>query len=67
MYPMISGVEEVRRADLILLLEDGRVVEQGAHDALMALDGRYAAMVRRQSATGTDDVTAALELTANAE
>lgn len=56
----------IRRADLILLLEDGRVVEQGSHDALMALDGRYAAMVRRQSTTGTDDVDVALELSATA-
>lgn len=56
----------IRRADLILLLEDGRVMEQGSHEALMALDGRYAAMVRRQSTSGNDDVDAALELTANA-
>lgn len=56
----------IRRAGLILLLEDGRVVEQGSHDVLMALDGRYAAMVRRQSTTGNDDVDVALELTGDA-
>jgi len=55
----------IRRADLILLLEDGRVVEQGTHDALMQRDGRYAAMVRRQSTSGNDDIDAALELAAN--
>ena len=37
-------------ADLILVLEDGRVTEQGTHDALLARDGRYAAMWHRQSA-----------------
>jgi ATP-binding cassette, subfamily B, heavy metal transporter len=37
-------------ADLILVLEEGRVTEQGTHDALLALDGRYAAMWERQSA-----------------
>ena len=37
-------------ADLILVLEDGLVTEQGTHDALLARDGRYAAMWNRQSA-----------------
>ncbi len=37
-------------ADLILVLEDGLVTEQGTHDALLALEGRYAAMWARQSA-----------------
>ena len=32
------------------------------HEQLMTRDGRYAAMVRRQSATGHDDVEAVLEL-----
>jgi len=31
----------VRRADLILVLDQGRIVEQGAHDDLMRLDGYY--------------------------
>jgi ATP-binding cassette, subfamily B, multidrug efflux pump len=38
----------VRDADLILVLEDGAVVERGTHDALLALGGRYARLVRRQ-------------------
>jgi ATP-binding cassette subfamily B protein len=35
-------------ADEILVLENGRVVERGDHVALLALDGRYAAMWRLQ-------------------
>lgn len=31
----------IRRADLILLMENGRVVEQGSHEDLMSLGGRY--------------------------
>ncbi|HEY4304670.1 MAG TPA: ABC transporter ATP-binding protein [Gemmatimonadaceae bacterium] len=38
----------VRRADLILLLDSGRVVEQGTHDQLMARHGTYHHMVMRQ-------------------
>jgi ATP-binding cassette, subfamily B, bacterial len=45
----------IRQAHRIVLLEDGRVVEQGTHEALMASGGRYAAMVNRQNGTGTID------------
>jgi len=38
----------VRDADLILVIEDGRVVERGQHDALLAEDGLYAELYRTQ-------------------
>lgn len=41
-------------ADCIVVLEGGRVTEQGTHDALLALDGKYAAMWARQSAEDAD-------------
>jgi subfamily B ATP-binding cassette protein MsbA len=31
----------IQRADLILVIEDGQVVERGRHDQLMAREGRY--------------------------
>src|SRR3712207_2838634 len=34
----------IRNADLIVVLQDGRVVEQGTHDELVALGGRYRAL-----------------------
>jgi ATP-binding cassette subfamily B protein len=38
----------VRDADLIIVLEDGAIVEQGSHDALIARGGRYAKLLQRQ-------------------
>ncbi|MEZ4237910.1 MAG: ABC transporter ATP-binding protein [Myxococcota bacterium] len=40
----------VRTCDRIYVLRDGRVVEAGSHDELLALDGAYAALVRVQEA-----------------
>ncbi|MDQ4084589.1 MAG: ABC transporter ATP-binding protein/permease [Actinomycetota bacterium] len=40
----------VRNADQILVLDDGRVVERGTHDDLLALGGLYAALYRTQFA-----------------
>jgi ATP-binding cassette subfamily B protein len=39
----------VAGADRIVVLEDGRVAEQGSHADLLARGGRYAALWRRQS------------------
>jgi ABC-type multidrug transport system fused ATPase/permease subunit len=38
----------IRNADRILVLKDGRVAEEGTHDTLVARDGLYAQLVRRQ-------------------
>jgi ATP-binding cassette, subfamily B, bacterial len=39
----------IRNADLILILQDGAIVERGTHDQLLAMGGQYAALVRGQT------------------
>ena len=46
----------VRNADRIYVLDAGRVVEQGAHDDLVAQGGLYARLARQQSLDGAPTV-----------
>jgi ATP-binding cassette subfamily B protein len=38
----------IKNADLILMMDNGRIVEQGTHDELMALQGRYFYLYQQQ-------------------
>jgi ATP-binding cassette subfamily B protein len=38
----------IRSADRILVMEQGRIVEEGTHDALLARSGLYARLARLQ-------------------
>ena len=47
-FVIAHRLSTVHRADLILLLEEGRIVERGSHRELMDARGIYFEMVRRQ-------------------
>jgi ATP-binding cassette subfamily B protein len=44
----------VRAADVILVVDQGRIVERGTHDDLLATGGRYAELYRTQFSAGPD-------------
>jgi ATP-binding cassette subfamily B protein/subfamily B ATP-binding cassette protein MsbA len=48
-FVIAHRLSTVRRANLILLMEDGRIIERGTHDSLMNARGGYYAMVQRQA------------------
>jgi ATP-binding cassette subfamily B protein/subfamily B ATP-binding cassette protein MsbA len=47
-FVIAHRLSTIRRADLILLMEDGRVIERGSHEELMNARGVYHGMVMRQ-------------------
>ena len=57
-FVIAHRLSTVRRADMILLMEDGRIIERGTHDDLMLARGTYYEMVRRQMAEHRGEDTA---------
>jgi len=56
-FVIAHRLSTIRRADLILLLEEGRVVESGGHEELMLARGRYQEMVVRQMEQAREEGT----------
>jgi len=53
-FVIAHRLSTIRRADQILVVDGGTIVERGRHDALMAAGGRYAEMVTRQAGIGVE-------------
>ncbi|HWB78918.1 MAG TPA: ABC transporter ATP-binding protein, partial [Nannocystaceae bacterium] len=51
-FVIAHRLSTIRNADLICVIEDGRIVERGDHGALMRAQGRYHALVKRSAAEG---------------
>ena len=49
-FVIAHRLSTIRDADLILVMEDGRIVEQGTHDELLAAHGAYYALYKAQFA-----------------
>jgi ABC-type multidrug transport system fused ATPase/permease subunit len=47
-FVIAHRLSTIREADLVLVLEAGRVVERGTHDELLERGGLYAELYRRQ-------------------
>jgi ABC-type multidrug transport system fused ATPase/permease subunit len=47
-FVIAHRLSTIRKADTILVLEDGRIVERGRHEELLALGGRYHDLYSRQ-------------------
>ncbi len=47
-FVIAHRLSTIRRADMILLMDDGRIIEQGTHEELMRARGTYSRMVLRQ-------------------
>ncbi|MDG1889953.1 MAG: ABC transporter ATP-binding protein [Verrucomicrobiota bacterium] len=54
-FVIAHRLSTIRNADQILVMRDGRIVEQGNHPQLMSLNGTYARLTRIQNTSSIED------------
>ena len=59
-FVIAHRLSTIRRADLILLLEEGRIIERGTHEELMEARATYYDMVMRQAQVAGEETDAAV-------
>jgi ATP-binding cassette subfamily B protein len=52
-FVIAHRLSTIRNADLILMMDQGRIIEQGTHEELVAAKGRYAELHHSQFAGRT--------------
>jgi len=57
-FVIAHRLSTIRDADLILVMQDGAIVEQGTHDSLLAAEGAYADLYRSQFAAPLEESVA---------
>jgi subfamily B ATP-binding cassette protein MsbA len=53
-FVIAHRLSTIRRADQILVIEEGRILERGTHDELYLLNGRYRDLYDRQHGLETN-------------
>src|SRR6266487_4821943 len=66
-FVIAHRLSTIRRADQILVVEDGRIIERGTHASLYALGGRYYDLYTKQHAVETNVFLAPGESTVEAD